>query len=651
MKKIPQDLFHQFHFLTDLHVRNGRIAFVSTTQRVKENDYVGHIFLLENGKTRQITSGKSERSFIFLDDDTILFPANRNEDKRVHTEFHLLSLSKGGEAQPAFNIPLAVDSIKDTGDYYLLSGMCDLGCPDYHLLSEEKQLEYEKYKEDNQDYQVVDEYPFMFNGIGFINKTRNSLYLMDKKDNSIKRIVPDTMDVESFDYKDGKILISGIDFTAVKGKWSQIYCYDIEKEDYSCLYEKEDMLISGVKFYGDKILVLGTFGRAFGVTESSKMFLFENGQMNLFVDEDMSLWNSVGSDSKLGHGKGMEIVDGTIYFNPTIKSNAPLKKIAGNRSEYVTNFNGAVCDFCFDGDRLYVIAMEEQNLQEIYEVNEDGSLKQLSHVNDDILKDYYVAKPNKLIVHKEECDVEGWVLLPEDYDEKKTYPGILDIHGGPRTAYGELYFHEMQYWANLGFVVFFCNPRGSDGYGNAFSDIRQDKYGTIDYEDIMDFTDAVEEKYHLDPKRIAVTGGSYGGFMTNWIIGHTDRFCCAASQRSISNWMSMLAASDYGIDVPFEMGFDDIYDCTKEIWRVSPLKYAQNVKTPTLFIHSFEDYRCPYPEGMQLFTAIRCQGVDARMCLFKGENHELSRSGKPLHRSRRLKEITEWICKYTKQEI
>ena len=113
----------------------------------------------------------------------------------------------------------------------------------------------------------------------------------------------------------------------------------------------------------------------------------------------------------------------------------------------------------------------------------------------------------------------------------------------------------------------------------------------------------------------------------------------------------MLAASDYGIDVPFEMGFDDIYDCTKEIWRVSPLKYAQNVKTPTLFIHSFEDYRCPYPEGMQLFTAIRCQGVDARMCLFKGENHELSRSGKPLHRSRRLKEITEWICKYTKQEI
>ncbi|MBQ1826529.1 MAG: S9 family peptidase, partial [Erysipelotrichaceae bacterium] len=147
----------------------------------------------------------------------------------------------------------------------------------------------------------------------------------------------------------------------------------------------------------------------------------------------------------------------------------------------------------------------------------------------------------------------------------------------------------------------------------------------------------------------AVTGGSYGGFMTNWIIGHTNRFCCAASQRSISNWMSMMLASDYGLDVPFEMGFEDIHNCTKEIWRVSPLQYANNCTTPTLFIHSFEDYRCPYPEGLQMFTAIRALGVEARMCLFKGENHELSRGGKPKHRSRRLKEITEWIINHTKE--
>ena len=193
----------------------------------------------------------------------------------------------------------------------------------------------------------------------------------------------------------------------------------------------------------------------------------------------------------------------------------------------------------------------------------------------------------------------------------------------------------------------YCNPHGSDGYGNEFADIRKEKYGGIDYEDLMDFTDEVIRRYPVDEKRVAVTGGSYGGYMTNWIIGHTDRFCCAASQRSISNWMSMMLASDYGLDVPFEHGFDDIYDCTEGLWRASPLKYADKVKTPTLFNHSFEDYRCPMPEGFQMFTAIRAQGVEARMCLFRGENHELSRSGKPKHRSRRLKEITEWIKKYT----
>jgi dipeptidyl aminopeptidase/acylaminoacyl peptidase len=166
----------------------------------------------------------------------------------------------------------------------------------------------------------------------------------------------------------------------------------------------------------------------------------------------------------------------------------------------------------------------------------------------------------------------------------------------------------------------------------------------------MDFTDAVLERYpQINPSRIGVTGGSYGGFMTNWIIGHTNRFACAASQRSISNWISFYGTSDIGYYFAEDQNASNIYETQEKLWWHSPLRYANQVTTPTLFVHSNEDYRCPMSEGMQMYTALMDRGIDARLCYFKGENHELSRSGKPLHRERRLKEITKWMDKYLKK--
>ena len=239
-------------------------------------------------------------------------------------------------------------------------------------------------------------------------------------------------------------------------------------------------------------------------------------------------------------------------------------------------------------------------------------------------------------------------MKPVDFDENKKYPGILNIHGGPKTVYGAVYFHEMQYWTNEGYAVFFCNPRGSDGRGNAFSDIRG-KFGDIDYKDIMKFTDLVLAKYpFIDENKLGVTGGSYGGFMTNWIIGQTDRFKAAASQRSISNWISKFNTTDIGYYFVEDQQAATPWNDMQKLWDQSPLKFADKVKTPTLFIHSEEDYRCWMAEGLQMYTALKYHGVESRFCLFRGENHELSRSGKPKHRIRRLKEITEWFDRYLK---
>ena len=290
-------------------------------------------------------------------------------------------------------------------------------------------------------------------------------------------------------------------------------------------------------------------------------------------------------------------------------------------------------------------------LQELYRADlRTGELQRVTRFNDEALADRYVAKPQLLNICSGGREIGGWVLLPKDYDPEKKYPAVFDIHGGPKTVYGPVFYHEMQLWAGKGYFVFFCNPTGSDGRDNAFADIRG-KYGTVDYEDLMHFADAVLETWpQIDPARVCETGGSYGGFMTNWIIGHTDRFCCAASQRSISNWLSFWGTSDIGYFFVPDQNAGDLYESPEKLWARSPLAYAKNVKTPTLFIHSDEDYRCPLEQGLQMVASLMDRGVEARLCLFHGENHELSRSGKPKHRLRRLKEITDWFDQHTSRE-
>ena len=311
----------------------------------------------------------------------------------------------------------------------------------------------------------------------------------------------------------------------------------------------------------------------------------------------------------------------------------------------VTDFEGSVDDLTFADGRLFVLALKDMKLQELYEVGEE--VRQLTFLNEEVLKDRYVAKPERFTVFNQD-EIVGWALKPYDFDGTKKYPCILDIHGGPKTAYGEVFYHEMQLWASEGYFVIFCNPHCSDGRGNAFADY-VDHYGATDFFDIMKFVDKALELYpQIDPERVGVTGGSYGGYMTNWIITQTDRFKCAASQRSISNRHADFFYSDYAFDCTYENGIPLDEKALKLFWDRSPIKFWDKAKTPTLFIHSTEDYRCPFPEALQLFTALKINGVETRLCGFKGENHELSRSGKPAHRIRRLKEITGWMDKFLK---
>ena len=286
-------------------------------------------------------------------------------------------------------------------------------------------------------------------------------------------------------------------------------------------------------------------------------------------------------------------------------------------------------------------------LTEIYCLK-DGKEEKLTAFNDGLLAERDVCPVEEFTFTYKDVELDGYVMKPAGFDPEKKYPALLTVHGGPRATFGPVFFHESQAFANAGYFVFFTNPVGSDGRGNAFADL-SGRYGTVDFENCLAMTDEVLKRYpQIDEKRVGIMGGSYGGFMCNWAIGNTDRFAAAASQRSISNWISLSMTTDIGYSFDLQETAGDPWNSPDKMWVCSPLKYAHKAKTPTLFIQSDEDYRCYMGDALQMFSALKYFGVEARMCLFHGENHELSRSGKPSHRVRRLSEMMEWFEKYLK---
>jgi Dipeptidyl aminopeptidases/acylaminoacyl-peptidases len=274
----------------------------------------------------------------------------------------------------------------------------------------------------------------------------------------------------------------------------------------------------------------------------------------------------------------------------------------------------------------------------------------ISNANASILASYQLAEYKEATYTAADGGkVHGFVVIPAGLDENKKYPLIYNVHGGPHAMHAALFFHEAQVQAALGHVVLLVNPRGSIGYGQAHTNGVLGHYGEGDYTDLMTFLDGViADNKFIDTDRLLMTGGSYGGFMTNWAIGHTDRFKAAVTQRSISNWTSMWGTSDIGYYF-CEWELDaDLFKDFQAYWDMSPLKYAENFKTPTLIIHSEEDHRCPMEQAEQLYSALHFFNVPTRFVRYPKSSHGLSREGIPSLRVSRLTELLNWFEKYGK---
>ena len=626
----------------------GTSACFTVSQAKKEkNCYESRLYLLKDGAVRPLTGGGKESSFCYLDENTILFAADREGEKEpsLSSRYYKIALD-GGEAELAYTFPIPVSQVFPLpGGDLLVTGSTFPGFENLYTGDKKLAKAYFAERKENEDYEVVTQLPWWWNGGTYTRGAYESLFYYDAKKKSLTRLTAAGLSVSDVQLTEDRktVYYSLLDVSVPRPAYfggADLYRMELaSRREEAVAKSRPDFNIAAYALGRSFLLLLAADGK-YGMNTDVDFYTldYETLAVSPCAVYGESIGSSVGSDIRHGGGRTMKMDGDVLYFISTRFDSAGLYKLENGVVSPVMERGGSVD--CFDrcGGKMLLCALWDMRAQELYD--ETGA--RITHFNDAALRGKYVARPETLTFTAEDHEVHGFVLKPMNFEPGKKYPVILDVHGGPKTVYGPVFYHEMQYWAGRGYFVIFCNPTGSDGRG-AFMDIRG-KYGTVDFDDLMAFCDAALAAYpEMDRDNLFETGGSYGGFMTNWIIGHTDRFRACASQRSISNWTSFYGVSDIGPDFSEDQCGASLWPDAEKFWQHSPMKYADKVKTPTLFIHSLEDYRCPVDQGYQMYSALVAHGVESRLVLFRGENHELSRSGKPKHRLRRLNEITGWF--------
>ncbi len=650
-----------YNFLSQPHYSpdGKRLAVRLHVPQFDDNRYATDLWISakEADGLRRLTSCGRVGVWSWEDDRHILFSSDRDpadqkkrEDGEQFTQFYRIDLA-GGEAWPAFRVDLAVQDLRVLPDERIL--LRGTATP----VTEE-----ERKARKDAAVTIINEAPMWSNGGGFTSDTRSALFLRDEE-GQVRRVSPENRSVDVFELSeaDDTVLYAGVTYYGKRPVWNELYAYSVSRGETAAVRETDSdseqlraLQFDNIGFAGPGRAVV-TINRMaeYGLNENPDFAVVDLESRSFrFITHglDRSVGNSVGSDCRFGGGPApLRYFDGAVYFVTTEELSSGIRRLNVENGDVTDAYVPAGSVDGFDvnaAGETVVIELRGDALQELYRVSLSGSAeatRRLSSFNVENLVTKRIATPEPLTVSREDgAEIQGYVLAPPNHAGKR--PGILAIHGGPKTIYGSVFVHEMQTLAHAGYYVFFCNPRGSDGRGNAFADIRG-RYGTIDFEDLMAFTDGVMHRYadRIDAERLGVMGGSYGGFMTNWIVGSTSRFAAAVSQRSISSWLSMWGTSDIGYYFTEDQIAGDPWEGREALWRQSPLRLAQQVRTPLLLIHSRQDYRCWEVEAFQFFTAIRYNGGEARVALFDGESHELSRSGKPKPRMRRLEEILAWF--------
>ena len=636
MKKVEIDHFKRFKQPGNLHIDDGgNIFYILRSIAAEEDKYTDSLHWVSiRGDETACHENKVLKDFTYLhwlsSDEIVLKDEEGNyfSHNPETREFHDLFSVKSIDVQKTARIGQ---------DQYLILGR--------------ETVSFDK------KYLVADEYPFRINGEGCRSKVRTSLYLYEE--GTLRKLTPEKMDVYGFDVFEGEYAVfNGCEYEEIRPTISGIFQMDMDSHEIIEIETREKYVYTSVSAIDQERILLVRNDRS-NYGEYQDEYLDElnlrTGKIRrLNGDSFYHLYDDVNTDVSPGISFVIDfaVVGDEIYFTSTVNSSCHLMigNFATGEIKEATHTPGKVMDFKVREDKVYMIAMRDYGGAEIYELDlKTFSEKRISDINSSV-KDYNFSVPEHLaFLNRDGLEIDGWVMKPSGLKEDKKVPAILYIHGGPNTAYGNGYSHEMQYFCELGYGIIYCNPRGSIGKGPDFADLRG-KYGTVDYQDLLDFIEAAAEEYPwIDKDRLGVTGGSYGGYMTNWMIGHTDLFKAAVSNRSTANILSDFFMSEIGFSFTQDTYESTPWNNPEVLWNGSPVKYAPNVKTPALFIQGGDDFICTRDQAIQMFAALKYFGIPSRLMIIEGEDHGFTVEGTPSARIRRLEEMKKWFDRYLKQ--
>lgn len=655
MKKIRPETFQEYRYLSSplISPDGKKAAFIVQDMKLDANRYEGRLYTvsLDGGEPVQV-SEKEIKRFIWLPDGRLLYSEPGGKDWEEETVYKAIDPESGAEEE-VVRLPLKGGLPLLLADgRWLVSSQTELSRPDFAAMPEaEREKAYEEWK--NPACRVIEELPFWGDGRGFTCGKRNALFLCDPASSSVCRITPERFQVMGTDCLGGTILYTGCEYEGCAEFRKGVYVSHAGTGESRCLVEPGIFdVVQAVLLDEDTAVFRGACREDSAYSEGRFYRLdLASGHYEKISDYDKkSEFCCIVGDTMLGMGQPFKACGGRLYFATVEGEEGYIRSIdrEGNLSERLTE-PGVTNFFDVQEGRLVFYGYRGDRLGELYQREEGGAETALTHFNDFIGEEYSIGKRIPLaFTDVDGVEIRGWVLPPVDYEPGRKYPAILNIHGGPRGTWGSEFNHEMQLWANSGYFVLFCNPRGSAGRGDDFADLKLGM-GNVDFDNFMQFTDECLKAWpDIDADRLGVAGGSYGGYMVNWIIGHTNRFAAASSQRSISNWISMDGLSDMGYyanGLQFG-GFVETH--AEHLWEISPLKYAGHAQTPTIFLQSEGDYRCPMDQALQMYAVLKRRGVESKMVLFSSESHGLSREGKPQNRLRRMREILGWMDAHLK---
>ena len=695
----------EFRFIADPQLSPSGREVAYTIHRVLPDDdgYAADIYVhdLDEGKCRRFTSGDSRdvNPRYSPDGQWLAFVSNREVDgEKVGRQLWVMPTG-GGEAFPLTRVDGGVGSFafSPAGDRIVLvgragtEGLTEICDDDGDEDKDELQELYDKYTDGVRHITGI---KYKFDGQGFLDDKRSHVGIIEFDANpgsGTPNLCPVTDG--DYDHRSPRFSPCGqwLAVSAVREadpdlqKYSDIWVFPASGEGEPVKITRSLGPASSPSWSpdGTTIAYLGHKREIDGGYNNMRLWLADVGNLSerpeefeltdLTVDSDVSFGDSSITDTRFGGGT-MPLTfnaEGTrVYYVTSERGTTHLVQVdvrtgesglltGGDRVIYDADVRPdlglAAAAVATPGDpgTLNLVSLEEPILgagaysDEVLEVDAGESRERvLAAPNEEFLAERNVRCARRFKARSSEGapELDCWIITPEDTEAP--LPSILQIHGGPTAMYTGTFFFEFQMLAANGYAVIFTNPRGSSGYGEDFRAAIAPGWGNLDYADVMACVDrALELHGELDVDRLGVAGGSYGGYMTNWIIGHTDRFSAAVTMRCVSNLYSFWGTSDIGFLWDERYGGHP-WEVPENYRQQSPITYLGDVTTPTLVIHSEEDHRCPMEQGEQVFATLKKQGVETEFLRYPGESHGLSRGGRPWHRIHRLEQIIQWFDRY-----